>query len=295
MTHPEKPDSGFDPGKPDVVERYLAGESELSRLYQDAATEQPTAQFEQTILSAARDAAAQRAHTKVSGWHRFLQAIDRSRIPVATAASIVLVVGIAVGVYRQHGLNVPADYDAPPSAAPAASAPKIIEQQVDARANNRPAAPKVLVEKNGQKTPGLSKAEVPADQGADPATRKEAESKLRKDVAPAPVSAGVEEAAAPPRSKVVPPASVAQEKALPAAEPALRPNETLQAPKAKQETRSTAGEYLPATPLPEAWLKEIENLLEHKNLNSARRELKAFKQAYPAYVLPERLKNIELQ
>ena len=115
MTHFEKPD----PGKSDVVERYLAGESELSRLYQDAAMEQPTAQFEQTILSAARDAAAQRAPTKVSGWRRFLQAMDRAGIPVATAASVVLVVGIAAGVYRQHGLNVPADFDAPPSAAPA--------------------------------------------------------------------------------------------------------------------------------------------------------------------------------
>ena len=283
MTHPEKPDE---------VERYLADESELSRLYQEAPKEQPTAQFEQTILSAARDAAAQRAQTKVSGWRRFLQGIDRARIPVATAASIVLVVGIAVGVYRQHGWDVPADYDAPPPAAPA---PKIVEQRVDARAGAKPAAPKIILEKNRQKTPGLSKAEVLADQGADPVTRKDTESKLGKAVAPAPVGAGVEEAAAPLRSKVLPPASVVQEKTLPAAEPTLKPNETPHTPKAKQETRSTASEYLPATPLPEAWLKEIENLLEQKNLIAARRELKAFKQAYPTYVLPERLKNIELQ
>ena len=292
MTHPEKPD---------VVERFLAGESELSRLYKDAPQEQPTTQFEQTILAAARDAAAQRAHTKVSGWHRFLQALDRARIPVATAASIVLVVGIAVGVYRQHGLNVPADFDAPPPAAPAAAAPENVEQRVDARANRRPAAPTVLIEKNGQKAPGLSKAEAPADQGADPAMRKETKNKLSKDLAPAPAGASVEEVATPLRSKVAPPASVAQEKALPAAEPALKPSEAPQAPKApkapkaNQDTRSTVGEALPATPLPEAWLLQIENLLEQKNLVAARRELKAFKQAYPAYVLPEQLKNIESQ
>ena len=286
MTHPEKPD---------VVERYLAGESELSRLYKDAPQEQPTTQFEQTILAAARDAAAQRTRTKVSGWQRFLQALDRARIPVATAASIVLVVGIAVGVYRQHGLNVPADFDAPPPAAPAAAAPENVEQRADARANRRPAAPTVLIEKNGQKAPGLSKAEAPADQGADPAMRKETKNKLSKDLAPAPAGASVEEVATPLRSKVAPPASVAQEKALPAAEPALKPNESLHAPKAKQDTRSTVGEALPATPLPEAWLQQIENLLEQKNLIAARRELKAFKQAYPAYVLPEHLKNIESQ
>ena len=283
MTHPEKPD---------VVERYLAGESELSRLYQEAPKEQPTAQFEQAILSAARNAAAQRAQTKVSGWRRFLQGIDRARIPVATAASIVLVVGIAVGVYRQHGWDVPADYDAPPTAAPA---PKIVEQRVDARAGAKPAAPKIMLEKNRPELPALSKAEAPADQGANPAMRKETKNKLSKDLAPAPAGASVEEVANPLRSKVAPPASVAQEKALPAAEPALKPNESLHAPKAKQDTRSTVGAALLATPLPEAWLQQIENLLEQKNLIAARRELKAFKQAYPAYVLPEQLKNIESQ
>ena len=285
MTHPEKPD---------VVERYLAGKSELARLYKDAPQEQPTTQFEQTILAAARDAAAQRAQTKVSGWRRFLQGIDRARIPVATAASIVLVVGIAVGVYRQHGWDVPADYDAPPPAAPA---PKIVEQRVDARAGAKPAAPKIMLEKNRPELPALSKAEAPAALGADKLRRQETESKLGNSIAPAaPAAKLAEEAAAPPRAIVAAPVAAAeQDKVPPVAEPALKSNEAAQAPKKKQDTRSEMRDSFHASPHADEWLEQIENLLEQKNLIAARRELKAFKQAYPTYVLPERLKNIELQ
>ncbi len=280
------------PEQPDPVERYLAGESELSRLYHDAPQAQPSATLEQTILDAAREAAAQRAPRQPSIWQRFWQGFDRARMPVATAASIVLVVGVAMGVYRQYGLDVPADFDAPVPAAPASVPPTEAEPQVSAKKDAVAATPKIAQEKT-KPAAEPAKAEASVASGAEQRMRGEAENKLGKSMpAETPLA---EETATPRRAKAPAPAAVAQDKASLIPEPALKPAEAEQARKQKQDARSTPPAALNLMPQAEDWLKQIEHLVEQENLTQARRELKAFQQAYPAYELPERLKKLELK
>lgn len=281
------------PEQPDPVERYLAGESELSRLYHDAPQAQASATLEQTILDAAREAAAQRAPRQPSIWQRFWQGFDRARMPVATAASIVLVVGVAMGVYRQYGLEVPADFDAPVPAAPASVPPTEAEPQVSAKKDAVATTPKIAQEKTKPVAAEPAKAEASVASGAEQRTRGEAENKLGKSMpAETPLA---EEAATPRRAKLPAPAAVAQDKVSPVAESASKPAEAEQARKQKQDARSTPPAALHLMPLAEDWLEQIEHLVEQENFTQARRELKAFQQAYPAYELPERLKKLELK
>lgn len=287
------------PNKPqDEVERYLAGESELSQLYRAAPPEQPSAQFEQAILSAARAAAAQRGQANASVWSRFWRWIDQARVPVATMASIVLVVGVAIGAYRQYGMNPPVDFEAPaPVVVPAASAPALADadQRADTKPQAKSAAPKVAFEKSMKEMPPPSKVDVTAVVAPAPAKREDSKDMLGKSIAPAPAAVPLaEEAVAPMRLKAAPPPAAAKRIAHPAAD-TLQANESVQGivqgEKEKKDARSAVGDSLQ----PEAWLKKIERMIEQGKLNEARRELKAFKQTYPAFVLPDRVRKLDSQ
>ena len=281
----------------DDIERYLAGDSDLSRLYREARTEQPSSQFEQAILSAAHETAALRGQTRTSMGSRFWAWLDRARVPVATTASMALVLGVVIGVYREHGMNIPTDLETPvPAAAPATAAPEP-EPAEDAgsarsRAQVKAPPPKMAVEKKIAKKPAASVAEAPAVADSDLAKRQELKDTLSKSSAPGsdlgvpPAAPLAEEARAPMRSKT---------ESSPVTHGTTQSNESAQgiAPeaKAKKDARSLGASLMP----PEAWLQKIESLFEQKNLNDARRELQAFKQAYPAYDLPERVKKLDSQ
>ena len=279
----------------DDIERYLAGDSDLSRLYREARAEQPSSQFEQAILSAAHETAALRGQTRTSMGSRFWAWLDRARVPVATTASMVLVLGVVIGVYREHGMNIPTDLETPaPAAAPATAAPEPAEVagSTDSRAQVKAPPPKMAVEKKIAKKPAAPVAEAPAVADSDLAKRQELKDTLSKSSAPSselgvPTAAPLaEEARAPMRSKT---------ESSPVTHGTTQSNESAQgiAPeaKAKKDARSLGASLMP----PEAWLQKIESLFEQKNLNDARRELQAFKQAYPAYDLPERVKKLDSQ
>ena len=275
----------------DDIERYLAGDSDLSRLYREARAEQPSSQFEQAILSAAHETAALRGQTRTSMGSRFWAWLDRARVPVATTASMVLVLGVVIGVYRDHGMNIPTDLETP---APTAAAPEPAEVagSTRSRAQVKASPPKMAVEKKIAKTPAAPKAQAPSVADSDLAKRLEPENNLSKSSAPGsdlsvPAAAPLaEEARAPMRSKT---------ESSPVTHGTTQSNESAQgiAPeaKAKKDARSLGASLMP----PEAWLQKIESLFEQKNLNDARRELQAFKQAYPAYDLPERVKKLDSQ
>ncbi len=89
-------------------ERYLQGDSQLSRLYEDTATERPPAELDTAILARARDEAAARRRARGPFAHTWF-------VPVSLAAVLVLAVGLITFMYEQSG-------------APFAPAPRMEEQ-----------------------------------------------------------------------------------------------------------------------------------------------------------------------
>lgn len=88
---------------PDPVDRYLAEDSELSRLYRELPREEPSPRLAEHVRAAARQALAERtaARQPARGWlDRLYHAL---RIPLAAVASGVLVVTISLKVLHEKG------------------------------------------------------------------------------------------------------------------------------------------------------------------------------------------------
>lgn len=269
------------------IERYLAGDSELSRLYREAPNEQPSAQCNDAILSAAQTAAAQRARPTPSVGQRLWRRVVAARAAVATAASLVLVIGLALSVYREYGLDIPADLAVE---APARSAGNLRPEPNDKenRYNSAQQAPDTQTPAIAGKSPAAPTASEPSTPpGSDRLRSREAERLAKRSAAPeATAPAGVsmaEQAAVPAPQK---PAPADDSKAVSASRAA--PYEISAPP--YHDARQTDSE-LP----PDVWLKKIEKLIEADNLDAAKLELKAFKQAYPAHQLSARVKQLDLQ
>jgi len=88
---------------PDTVDRYLAEDSDLSRLYREHPREDPSPHLAEHVRAAARKALAARAATRQPTRSWFNRIYHAPRIPLATVASGVLVVTISLNVLYEKG------------------------------------------------------------------------------------------------------------------------------------------------------------------------------------------------
>lgn len=268
------------------IERYLSGDSELSRLYREAPNEQPSAQCNDAILSAAQTAAAQRARRTPSAWQRLWRRVVAARAAVATTASLVLVMGLALSVYREHGLDIPADLAVEAPARSAGNPPREPNDKEN-RYTSPQQAPSTQTPAIARKSAAPTASESSTPPGSGQLRSREAKHLATRSPTPeATVPGGIsmaEQAAAPAPQKSVP---AEDNQAVSASRAA--PHENAAPP--YHDARQTNSE-LP----PDVWLKKIEKLIEVDNLDAAKLELKAFKQAYPAHQLSARVKQLDSQ
>lgn len=118
------------PGE-DEFDRYLRGDSNLSRLYREQPQEAPPARMADAIRGAARHAAQQRVAPRPPSW--FDRLFRKFRLPLTALASGVLVVTLSLQVLHEKGDGlisepgpVPGVVEVPePSAPPVVPAPTV--------------------------------------------------------------------------------------------------------------------------------------------------------------------------
>lgn len=264
--------SGPEKQKPDdsLLEEFLTGDGEVLRVYREQARAVAPPALDEPVLKIARDELGRPVIVQQkNGWGR------RLRVPLALAATLVLSLGMMLGIQRdpdarREVLEMALSPPPPPVAAsaPAPVALMAIEQapplspQLEAAADVRP-----------EPVEEIRTAEV-----AD-ASRKRAEDAPAAEVAAAPppdTQAGAEEAPRLSRRAAAPPAM----------KQALK-QEFAPAPAETSGMASAAmADAAPPTKEPaQAWLARVRSLRDAGRPEEARAELRRFREAYPQRVL----------
>jgi hypothetical protein len=269
MTEP-RPDSPSDP--------------EISRLYRQHSTDEPSPAVDQRILAAARAALAGRPANPRGGWWQ------RWRTPLALATTLLLTVTLSV-LHERQPAELSAERGVRQSLPPVpGDEPKrsTAEQAASAAA---PEASRPATAAGPASLPAAGRAEVPP-----PAAKK-----TERD---APVTA--DNAAAGGRS------AAAERKAAPAAitqesSPAATTSPAAPAAPAPASVGAAARERFEATPAaappaaarsraegvrtPAVWLEEIRSLRRAGQTDEAERQLREFRRVHPDYPLPEEFRQ----
>lgn len=237
-------------------------DKQLSRLYRDAAGDEPPEALDRAILAAARAEAAPAKARKRAWWQTWAG-------PASVAATVVLTVTLTLMVQQEQELPAP---EAPPTKTDAAdlavkpSGPPIKAKQEDARREaERPVeAPRPAQEAAPAPMPFTNETKAlpvaPADAGASRAPMAE----TVESVAPAK------------------PAAVMRQQAAPAADAV-----ELRA-KSAPLRKEAVGAALARTP--GQWLEDIRQLRHQGKEKEATEALAEFRKAYPDYRLPEDLR-----
>ncbi|MBK7675319.1 MAG: hypothetical protein IPJ27_11480 [Candidatus Accumulibacter sp.] len=269
MTEP-RPDSPSDP--------------EVSRLYRQHSTDEPSPAVDQRILAAARAALAGRPASTRGGWWQ------RWRTPLALATTLLLTVTLSV-LHERQPAELPAERglrqslpqvrgDEPQSSkaeqAASAAAPEAARPATAAGPKSLPAAgraevPPPAARKTERDAPVIADNAVAGGRPAA-AQRKLAPAAITQENAPAAIAAP----AAPVPASVGAAASEARERfdAAPAA-----------APPAAARSRAE-GVRTPAS-----WLEEIRALRRAGRTDEAERQLREFRRVHPDYALPEEFRQ----
>ncbi|MBN8447588.1 hypothetical protein [Accumulibacter sp.] len=240
MTEP-RPDSPSDP--------------EISRLYRQHSTDEPSPAVDQRILAAARAALAGRPANPRGGWWQ------RWRTPLALATTLLLTVTLSV-LHERQPAELPAERglrqslpqvrgDEPQSSK---------AEQAASAAASKAARPATAA--GPASLPAAGRAEVPP-----PAAKK-----TERD---APVTA--DNAAAGGRS------AAAERKAAPAA--------ITQESSPAATTSPAARSRAEGVRTPAVWLEEIRSLRRAGQTDAAERQLREFRRVHPDYPLPEEFRQ----
>ncbi|MBL8489785.1 MAG: hypothetical protein JNM82_03285 [Rhodocyclaceae bacterium] len=296
----------------------------LSRLYREAAAEEPSPDLDRRILDAARQAVVPPLLRPRPWWMRW-------GAQAGLAATVVLTVMVTLLAEREHGDLMPGRR-AEPAIAGSAPAPGIQSPAAPATASG-PARPEPSQGPGATgatapaAVPGpqsaLRQDRVPAAPAADLSRTAPANEADRPDhavgSAPAqaattgrlvgdarerPASAPTRDAAPPPTMQAAPAAPAAAPAAAPGTAPApmlkavpaeagkempVRSEEgAISAPARKAADRASAAEGHLRDPA--AWLEDIRRLLRDGREAEARDQLAAFRRAYPGHPVPEDLR-----
>jgi len=273
--------SGPEARKPDdaMLEEFLAGDGRLVRAYRSG--ENPTAPpaLDDVILKIARDELGRPMIVRASDTRR-----RRLRLPIAAAATLVLSFSVLLAVQRDREASRMAFEMAPP-AAPAVAPVVVLEEVAPLVAEPLPTVAPPPIPQSPALAKSLAAAPPPAAEFKDNRAREDA--LLREqdsgygeqpaaDSAPAPSQAA--ESSSKPRARAE---KRERQMMAPAAAGAMA-----------QRTQADESEQLEPA---DAWLRRIRQLQNSQRYEEARRELQAFRQAYPDYRLPEDFRALEAE
>ncbi len=233
-----------------VLDRYLQGDSTLSKIYKGASSEAPRSELDATVLAKARRAAE--AHTLMRRRRR----LQRWMIPTSLAAALILTIGLVTFMFEHGG-------------APLAPKESIEQRQRPAQLPKRELPPQQQQEVTRQPKSGSVNKLAP---GTDAET-------LRSDVA-TPSSAG-SQAAQPAASAPAGPARLKEEtkREQPQVDKADHTDKRMPTGAATETDLS-----------PQEWLKRIAELRKQGRLSEAQASLAEFKRRYPDYPVETILK-----
>lgn len=269
MSGPERPTADDMPddtpdGKPDdqLLDDFLAGRSPVGKAYRDAAHESAPPALDEAVLREAHEQMLQPPAAVTPNQDHFR---DR-RWPFALAAVLVLSFSTLMLLREEQAKEQAAILPLPaaPEALPAESAAPSAEPQADAASRSRPemlqrreSAPTVAASPPPPALRAQSKAESPA-------------AAMEMEAAPAP---------------------------QPAAPPAFHDDLADQPATGAAKSRAAAGmaadsaeERQQSAEAPEAWLQRIRELQAQGREAEARRELQAWREAYPEAAVPQDLR-----
>jgi hypothetical protein len=275
MTEP-RPDSPSDP--------------EISRLYRQHSTDEPSPAVDQRILAAARAALAGRPANPRGGWWQ------RWRTPLALATTLLLTVTLSV-LHERQPAELPAERglrqslpqvrgDEPQSSkaeqAASAAAPKAARPATAAGPASLPAAGRAEVP-----PPAAKKTERDAPVTADNAAAGGRSAAAERKAAPAAITQESSPAATASPTSPAAPAAPAPASVGAAAREARERFEATPAAAPPAAARSRAeGVRTPAV-----WLEEIRSLRRAGQTDEAERQLREFRRVHPDYPLPEEFRQ----
>jgi hypothetical protein len=230
----------------------------LSRLYREASTEDPPADLDAAILTAARKRIAQRRERalrqKRSLWSRWMA-------PAGVVATLVLGVSIALLVAREQ----PGKSNDPAM------------RNIPARPQSWPPVPG----SESVKPEAAAPARAPESTAPTQAPEAAAQAQAPGPIAPAPAPApGLPAPATATESNV---ARDSASGGLGAAAPGAPAEASKLAPMPPQAAQRS----------PEAWLEEIKRLKRDGHEKDATEQLAEFRKTYPVYRLPENLRELQ--
>lgn len=258
---------------------------QLSRLYRQYSTGEPSNAVDERILAAARAAVSGRPGT--SAWWR------RWRTPLALATTLVLSLTLASLHERPPG-GLPSEHSPDqqvlkaPGKAPRSSA-TAVDQTRPAPALE-PAEPVAAAATSGLQGTVAAKAAQPA-----PAASRERDSQVRSDSAVKPGTPAVPEKKAFPVTR--PPEQKLESAPAPAAATGAvtdsRNEARLEATPVggRAAVPGTAKSRMQTGRTPDAWLDEIRTLRREGKSQEAERQLDEFRRANPDYPLPEEFRQ----
>lgn len=273
------------PGERDdeLFERYLEGDSELSRAYRRHAGEQPDAALDARILAEAHRAVAPERRVAHSPFAR------NWMVPTSLAAVLVLSLSVVL-LMPDPALEPGLDYGSPGEPATLRSAPEAKRENVPGRlekdADTREDAAGEAV---GGALRELAPSAAEPSEIADEAVAKPAEKrKAPPSGQPGTGSDALRSQPAAPAARL---ADEAEEAKAPAA---VTPRSRDATGKARQDASGAApdAQPMPSDDLradPAAWLAFIEGLVEAHDIDGAKSNLRAFRRQYPDYPLPRSL------
>jgi hypothetical protein len=233
-----------------MLDRYLQGDSTLSKIYQGTTSGTPSAALDAAILAKARAAAEERALM------RRKRALQRWMIPASLAAALALTVGL-VTFMSEHG------------GAPLAPEQPIGQRQQPAELS----APEAPLPQQGEATRQPQKSSFD-----EQVPRKQADT-LRSDVVTP--ESGSSQALQPATSAPVQPNLLKGE---------ARHEQPQIEKTGKTDQRVPAGAAAEPASSPQEWLRQIAELRKQGRLNEAQASLAEFRRRYPDYPVETILK-----
>lgn len=266
----------------ELMREYLAGDSALSRLYRRGAREQPTAELDARILGEARRAVARKGRVVHSPFARHWM------VPASLAAVLVLSVSVVVLLPDPEESAVQSE-QAASTAVPGTRVGDAPGGAADAEQERLPAplaAPGEADLRDQQRRRVEDGAAVgrasPAAPPVPPAGRQQADEVRAKSGEQRKVEALERRDAGGGESPTAPAAAGAAGVASEAMAPAASAPARAPVPLPAQSVRDD----------PQAWLRFMAALLDAGNQTGALSNLRAFRDRYPDFPLPERLAGL---
>lgn len=230
-----------------ALDRYLQGDSTLSKIYKLRTVEMPPAELDAAILAEARQAAATQAGKQRN------QALQRWMIPASLAAVLVLAVGLATFVFEKGGVPL---------------APKPLRSEGSLEQRQHPS--KVL----DRQTPLQQQETTRKPMGGavdELIRRRESEPPQSNVTAPAPAGSRGEQ----PTTSAPADAALLKEQAKHEQRPVDKASEA--------DQTAPAGAMAPKDLTPQEWLRHIVELRKQGKLNEAQSSFAEFRRRYPDY------------